>query len=193
MIPLIIAIIVTVILECREYGKKQVFCFSKKGTPADRKDIFLKSLQSQINSQVFITDRDSKMIVIVNSNGTYLYSFLQEDGILFEKEDDWYLKEGKEERKIKNPIKELKKEENLIEEEIGISLYSCVVLDSYTYFQKGNKKYPLLRVSNAPFYLCRTDLLRKLTDKEIERVVKTLTTKLEYRNFLEKEDGEDLC
>lgn len=188
ILPFIVSIAIKVAIEYKLYGKGKVFCFSKKGTPADRKDILLKSLQSQMNSRVFITNRNPKMIVIVNSNGTYLYSFEQVEGTLFEKENTWYLKRGKETIEYFNPIEELEVEEKLIEDNVERDIYGCLVLDSSTFFQKGTKKHKLLTVGNAPFYLCRTDLLKQQSEEEIQKIVEIITTKLNYRNAFEKED-----
>lgn len=193
LLPFVVAITIKVIKECREYGKESVFCFSKNVPLADRRDVFLKSLDSQQNSQVFVANSNPNMIAIVNSNGTYLYFFLQETGILYEKDNIWFIKDGKEEREIPNPLIELDKEQELLEEILGISIYGCVVLDTYTYLQRGIKKYKMLSVENAPFYLCRTDLLKQLSDEERESVIEKLKTKLAYKNAFQKEEGEIVC
>ncbi len=193
LLPFIVSIAIKVVIEYKVYGKEKVFCFSQKGTPADRRDIFLKSLQDQMDSQVFITDRNPKMIVILNRNGTYLYSFEQEEGILFEKDNSWYVKKGKEITEYLNPIEELEKEKQLIESRIGVNIYDCLVLDSRTIFQRGGKKHKILNIGNAPFYLCRTDLLKQQSEEEIQKIIEILTTKLYYKNAFQKEEGDIVC
>lgn len=185
-IPLIVAIIIKIIKECREYGRKSVLKLSFQGTPKDRKDVFLKSLESQINSQVFISKRDPKMLVIINTNGIYLYSFIQEEGVLLEKENVWYLKNGRDIKEIKNPLIELKNEKKRLEEKLNMIVSAHVVLDSYTYFQKGSKKYTLLQVGNAPFYLCKTDIKNQLSNQDIEKAINIVVLKLSYTKAFEK-------
>lgn len=193
LLPFVVAIIIKVIKECKEYGKENVFCFAKKGSLADRRDIFLKSLESQLNSQVFIADKNPNMIVIVNTNGIYLYFFLQEIGTLYEKDNIWFIKDGQEEREISTPFIELDQEQKFLEDVLGNPIYGCVVLDTYTYLQKGIKKYRMLSVENAPFYLCRTDLLKQLSEEEYEKVIEKLKIKTAYKKAFQKGEGEIIC
>lgn len=186
LLPIVTTMIIKIVLECRRYGKEKVLQFQFKGTPADRYDVFLNSLQSQVNSRVFITDKNDKMIMIVNRNGVYFYYFIQEEGILFEQENNWYVKDGKETRKIENPVKKLEKEKNRVEEKLNRSINSFLVLDSYTLFQKGNKEYPILTITKASFYLCKTFLFDQLSEEEINKITKEIIDKLDYQLVKEK-------
>lgn len=194
IIPLLFCIMIKVIIECKIYGKANVFRFAKKiETEADRKDIFLKSLQEQINSKVLISRHNPKMILIMNSNGIYLYSFLQEEGMYFEKENQWYLKAGRHEIEVTNPIEELYQEENKIEEYLKIDISFCVVLDTTTYLKRSSKKYPVLNVMNAPFYICKTDLLNRFTDKEIMEFINIVKLQLDYQEIKEMKEDDKKC
>lgn len=182
LLPIVTAMIIKIVLECRRYGKEKVLQFQFKGTPTDRYDVFLNSLQSQMNSQVFTAEKNDRMIFIVNTNGCYLYYLIQNSGILLEQENSWYIKEGKKVRKIENPVKKLEHEKSRIEEKLGRSVESFIVLDSHTLFQKGNKEYPIVPIAKSPFYLCKVVLLKPLEEKEIVKIVEDITQKLDYHS-----------
>lgn len=165
---ILLAAVIKMIYNVKKYGKENVFrVFKKNQKVADRRSIFIDSLLSQINSKVFFSKTNPNIFLIINQNGLMLYSFLSMEGSLFGEGSKWYCKNGRAQYEISDPNLDLSEEENKVNHIVNVPVVSYFVLDTQTSLLSLSARYPILNVQTAPYNLCRTDMMMRLTDENI--------------------------
>ncbi len=170
-----IGVVTEVIKNCKTYGAKQVFAFTKKIKQPDRFQLLKKVLEQQ-QAKVLPLKNYKNLCFAVHESGIFLFYLYSHSGIIVEKDGKWYSQERKKDVVCENGYAKLEEVEALIKKTLPYP-FECFLVTPADTLVPHSSKYYVIRESLISFCFHKKNLALRLKPNEIEEATELIKDK----------------
>ena len=175
VVPLVLMFVISiikVIFQYKKYGKKIFRITNKFNEKEFQIHKFIVDLRSiDTNTKIIYKNEYDCDLIVINSRGIYVISYIQENGLISGRKTDKYLSINK--TTLKNPFYNLEKIKKSIEKKTGEVVTKMVVLDKDVLLSVKDDSTIITYFSQARDELEYRNNT-KYNNREIEKIVKKI-------------------